>query len=108
MAYQNSDGKIMIDEIAAQSDLNRLMRAADILRHVGQAFGVVISETGSFQGETAKAIMETAQSFQARAQQMVSALDESQAYIRRVVAYYREVDRKAREAISAAQTKGSD
>lgn len=102
MAYRDSDGKITIDEAAAQTDINRAARAAEILRQASNTLKTVVSETSSFQGETANAIVEKAQELQTRVQMMISNLEETQSYTRKVVAHYQEVDRKAKEIIEKA------
>lgn len=104
MAFRDSSGAITIDEWAAQADINKEAQAVGILREVAQVLIAVEAEAGSYyQGETAAAIAEKAQALGLRVQNLIGALEETQDYTRRVVEYYRELDRRVREAIQAGK-----
>lgn len=106
MAFRDSSGAITIDEWAAQADINKEAQAAAILREASQVLIAVEAEAGSYyKGETAAAIAEKARALGLRVQGLMGALEETQDHTRRVVEYYREVDRRVREAIQAG--KGS-
>ena len=61
MAYRDMNGKVMIDEAAAQADIRQERQAEQILRRAANALQAVQNESNSFQGETAAAIGERAE-----------------------------------------------
>ena len=56
MAYHDMNGRIMIDEAAAQADIRQERQAVQILRRAARALRAVQNEANDFQGETASAI----------------------------------------------------
>ena len=100
MAYHDLNGNVMIDEGAAQADIQRAARAESILRDSLAALRNVTMETEYFQGETAAAIAEKNYLLQKRVEHMIAELQEMQAYIRQVISRYQELDRKWREILA--------
>ena len=129
MAYHDLSGKVMIDEAAAMADVQKAGQAVVILREASNALKVVISESESFRGETAEALVEKA-SFsitgaskrekmifsilffakalvpifliflQGKVLKLIAQLEEMQSYTRKVVAHYQELDRQWRDIIA--------
>ena len=52
MAYRDMNGKVMIDEAAAQADIRQERQAEQILRRAANALQAVQNESNSFQGRS--------------------------------------------------------
>ena len=100
MAYHDLNGKVMIDEAAAMADVQKAGQAVVILREASNALRVVISESESFRGETAEALVEKASLLQGKVLKLIAQLEEMQSYTRKVVAHYQELDRQWRDIIA--------
>lgn len=50
MAYRDMNGKVMIDEAAAQADIRQERQAEQILRRAANALQAVQNESNSFRG----------------------------------------------------------
>ena len=100
MAYHDLNGKVMIDEAAAMADVQKAGQAVVILREASNALRVVISESESFRGETAEALVEKASLLQGKVLKLLAQLEEMQSYTRKVVAHYQELDRQWRDIIA--------
>lgn len=94
MAYHDMNGKVMIDEAAAQADIRQERQAEQILRRAAQALQAVQNESNSFQGETATAINEKAEQLRRKILSLVSDLEDTQSYTQRVVRRYWLLDQK--------------
>ena len=100
MAYHDLSGKVMIDEAAAMADIQKAAQAVIILKEASNALKVVISESESFRGETAEALVEKASLLQNKVLKLIAQLEEMQSYTRKVIAHYQELDRKWRDIIA--------
>ena len=85
MAYRDMNGKVMIDEAAAQADIRQERQAEQILRRAANALQAVQNESNSFQGETAAAIGERAEQLRRQILNLISDLEDTQNYTQRVV-----------------------
>ena len=94
MAYHDMNGRITIDEAAAQADIRLERQAVQILRRATQALRAVQNEANSFQGETASAIGDKADSLRLQINNLMDDLEETQNYTQRVVRRYWLLDRK--------------
>lgn len=99
MAYRDIDGRITIDEVAAMSDINKTLEAADKLRRSGAVLQQIIAELQQYQGETVNGTIEKSQEMLRNVNNLLNNLDKTQDYIRRVVAHYRAVDAQCREML---------
>lgn len=99
MAYCNENGVIMIDADAANRDIKRLQTAADKLKEVKRAFKDLQRQAENGQGETSRAIMEKAQEMINKINKVLVQISDSQAFIRRTVEKYREIDEYLRSLI---------
>ena len=88
MAYRDMNGKVMIDEAAAQADIRQERQAEQILRRAANALQAVQNESNSFQGETAAAIGERAEQLRRQILNLISDLEDTQNYTQRVVRRY--------------------
>ena len=76
MAYRDMNGKVMIDEAAAQADIRQERQAEQILRRAANALQAVQNESNSFQGETAAAIGERAEQLRRQILNLISDLED--------------------------------
>ena len=83
MAYRDMNGKVMIDEAAAQADIRQERQAEQILRRAANALQAVQNESNSFQGETAAAIGERAEQLRRQILNLISDLEDTQRVVRR-------------------------
>ncbi len=103
MAYYDENGRIMIDEAAANRDISKLQAAQEILNRVIAAFQQLNSQAAEGQGETARALSDKSQEMIARISRTVQQMDDAKSTIRTTVAKYREIDRALREMINASE-----
>lgn len=103
MAYRDMNGKVMIDEAAAQADIRQERQAEQILRRAANALQAVQNESNSFQGETAAAIGERAEQLRRQILNLISDLEDTQNYTQRVVRHYWLLDQKWKQIFESAR-----
>lgn len=101
MAYRDMNGKVMIDEAAAQADIRQERQAEQILRRAANALQAVQNESNSFQGETAAAIGERAEQLRRQILNLISDLEDTQNYTQRVVRRYWLLDQKWKQTFES-------
>ncbi len=102
MAYYDFDGKITIDEAAAEKDVRNIRAAREILVEAKRSIDRLFAQASESTGDTAAAILEKAQELAKKVDVLVNRLDESAHLIQKTVAHYQEVDRQVKAAIAAA------
>ena len=103
MAYRDMNGKVMIDEAAAQADIRQERQAEQILRRAANALQAVQNESNSFQGETAAAIGERAEQLRRQILNLISDLEDTQNYTKRVVRRYWLLDQKWKQIFESSR-----
>lgn len=103
MAYRDMNGKVMIDEAAAQADIRQERQAEQILRRAANALQAVQNESNSFQGETAAAIGERAEQLRRQILNLISDLEDAQNYTQRVVRRYWLLDQKWKQIFESSR-----
>ena len=103
MAYRDMNGKVMIDEAAAQADIRQERQAEQILRRAANALQAVQNESNSFQGETAAAIGERAEQLRRQILNLISNLEDTQYYTQRVVRRYWLLDQKWKQIFESSR-----
>lgn len=103
MAYRDMNGKVMIDEAAAQADIRQERQAEQILRRAANALQAVQNESNSFQGETAAAIVERAEQLRRQILNLISDLEDTQNYTQRVVRRYWLLDQKWKQIFESSR-----
>ena len=103
MAYRDMNGKVMIDEAAAQADIRQEGQAEQILRRAANALQAVQNESNSFQGETAAAIGERAEQLRRQILNLISDLEDTQNYTQRVVRRYWLLDQKWKQIFESSR-----
>lgn len=102
MAYYDFDGRITIDEVAAQKDITNMQAARSILAEAKVSVDRMAQQASESQGETAIAMLDKANELSKKISNLMQNLDESIAYIRRVIAHYQLLDQQVKAAIAAA------
>lgn len=103
MAYRDMNGKVMIDEAAAQADIRQERQAEQILRRAANALQAVQNESNSFRGETAAAIGERAEQLRRQILNLISDLEDTQNYTQRVVRRYWLLDQKWKQIFESSR-----
>ena len=103
MAYRDMNGKVMIDEAAAQADIRQERQAEQILRRAANALQAVQNESNSFQGETAAAIGERAEQLRRQILNLISDLEDTQNYTQRVARRYWLLDQKWKQIFESSR-----
>lgn len=103
MAYRDMNGKVMIDEAAAQADIRQERQAEQILRRAANALQAVQNESNSFQEETAAAIGERAEQLRRQILNLISDLEDTQNYTQRVVRRYWLLDQKWKQIFESSR-----
>ena len=103
MAYRDMNGKVMIDEAAAQADIRQERQAEQIPRRAANALQAVQNESNSFQGETAAAIGERAEQLRRQILNLISDLEDTQNYTQRVVRRYWLLDQKWKQIFESSR-----
>lgn len=106
MAYRNSDGRITIDEDVALLDVQTAGEAEEILRNATSKLRELISEAQAYEGETVRAIIEKATEMLQRTEKLIRNLEDAQSYTKKVVAHYKLVDEKCKEALQSNTASG--
>ena len=101
MAYRDMNGKVMIDEAAAQADIRQERQAEQILRRAANALQAVQNESNSFQG--AAAIGERAEQLRRQILNLISDLEDTQNYTQRVVRRYWLLDQKWKQIFESSR-----
>lgn len=107
MSYQDSTGNITIDEIAAQTDKNRINQALASLENARNTVKILAETATVGQGKTCLAISEKSQELIVKIDEMISRLYETENFITNTVNYYQAIDEELRQNInSSLQTFG--
>ena len=101
MAYHDENGKITIDEVAANSDIEKLTASMQKLAEIKAKFQQLTEQAGQSQGETATAIADKSSEMIAKLTKTQRQLEETIGLIRRTVAHYQQIDQALRDVINS-------
>lgn len=101
MAYYDENGKITIDENAANSDIRRIETALARLEDSKKTLTALLKQAADGQGQTTMAVTEKSAELVNRINDMISRLEETRDFIRRTVAHYQQVDADLKAKILA-------
>ena len=96
MAYRDENGRITIDEAAANADIRKIAQAQDILHNALSGLRAAQAEAEGSKGQTAQAIYDKSQAIQ----KLDGSLDETIHYIRHVIAVYKAKDEALKNMMS--------
>ena len=92
MAYHDANGKITIDDAAANHDIALANSARECLQQVDSQLVLMLQQTDSFEGETALALRDKSAELLSRVRRMTTEIEEMVSYTRSVVAHYKAID----------------
>lgn len=102
MVYHDANGRIMIDELAAQRDIGLLKESAELLNeaeNILRDVQVLVSETES--PVTAK-LQDAGEYLRKNVTQLSAAMQQLSTGIQKTVSKYQEIDRELKNTISAS------
>lgn len=102
MAYHDANGRITIDELAAQRDIGLLKESAELLNeaeNILRDVQVLVSETES--PVTAK-LQDAGEYLRKNVTQLSAAMQQLSTGIQKTVSKYQEIDRELKNTISAS------
>ena len=102
MAYHDANGRITIDELAAQRDIGLLKESAELLNeaeNILRDVQVLVSETES--PVTAK-LQDAGEYLRKNVTQLSAAMKQLSTGIQKTVSKYQEIDRELKNTISAS------
>ncbi|MCI5700940.1 MAG: hypothetical protein MR308_11280 [Lachnospiraceae bacterium] len=101
MAYYDSNGKITIDEIAANGDIAKINQALPSLENAKNALEHLLEQGSSSKGETGAAVVEKTQELIKMLNTLINALEETKGCISKTVKHYQKLDQEVKASIQA-------
>lgn len=102
MALYDQNGKITIDENAAQYDMRKIRDAIQYLESSRKTMTSLIQQASHMQGETGDAISEKAIELRKQIDSMIDRLNESIKFINKTVSHYQWLDKQVKDIINAS------
>lgn len=107
MAFRDQNGKITIDEIAADKDVKAVNAACELYAQAMVLTQRMTALSTELKGETGTAVTESSARLQDELERMKAFSEETAAYIKAVVARYEQIDRELKEHIEAYPAGGA-
>lgn len=107
MAYHDGNGRLMIDGQAADRDIRRLKEAVQALTDSRAGIRSLRARSAGMKGQAAQAIQEKSLEMEKRLTQAIGGLEETAAYIRKVVDRYQKIDEEAARTICQAAAQAA-
>ena len=107
MAYHDENGRITIDEQAANKDIKRLMESAQVLRTSRDAIVSLQRQAADMEGQISLAVIVKSQEMEKKLSQMIDKLEYTADYIRKTVRRYEILDEQIKQAIQSASNMAS-
>lgn len=101
MALYDENGRITIDEVAAQRDVKKIREALSYLNESRRTINNLIQQATATQGETGSAIIEKAGELRGQIDALIARLNETESFINKTVAHYQRVDQQVKDIISS-------
>ncbi len=99
MAFRDQNGKITIDEIAAQKDIQSLQKMKEYLISIKSKIGTINLQAAEFQGDTGETIKEQCAVISKQIDALVQDTDNSVHCIKTTVSKYEQIDRDLKALI---------
>lgn len=103
MAFKDENGKITIDEIAAQQDIRNLNKSKESLLTAIEHLKEIVALAAEFSGNTGTAIGETALQLQKQIQATIDSVDTTSNNIDSTIKKYQAIDAALKDAINGAK-----
>ena len=101
MAFKDSNGKITINEIAAQKDISNIEAAIDDLKAARDSLNEIKYQAQSFQGKTAVAMEESSVLMVSKYNALIDQLETTKSLISETVEKYRKIDENLTKLINS-------
>lgn len=101
MAFRDQNGKITIDEIAAQQDIQNMTKSRESLVEAIDHIKQIQAGSTGFQGETGVVLQEQCAEFIQMLNQQIENIDRAIDAISKTVARYQEIDRQLKDQIQS-------
>ena len=108
MAFYDENGKITIDEVAAQKDVNNLEQLNEILNGIMDTMGQIELMASEFDSETNKGIIEEIMSIKLSLKNLSTQTTLTSDFIKNVVRKYQAIDKNLREAFNSTNGTGGN
>ena len=92
MAYHNAQGKVTIDEAAANEDINKIRQAISKLEEAQNRIQQLNTMASSMKGQTAEAILAQCERLNKKVSDLIEKLNRSIGFIKDTVQKYKEED----------------
>ncbi len=102
MAFKDENGKITIDEIAAQKDIQKLTAAKECLLNAEKYLREISAISMEFSGNSQKMIFESSQLFQSKIALLNRNIDECNSTIKSTINKYQLIDSKLKDVINSS------
>lgn len=103
MAFKDENGKITIDEIAAQQDIRNLNKSKESLLTAIEHLKEIVALAAEFSGNTGTAIGETALQLQKQILATIDSVDTTSNNIDSTIKKYQAIDATLKDAINGAK-----
>ena len=101
MAFKDANGKITIDEVAAQRDIANIRASIEHLDVVDRLLTQMIQSASEFSGDTGKAIIDSCSSLQSQIRMMRDYSDRTAISIDSIIKKYEQIDRDLRDIMNS-------
>ena len=103
MAFKDENGKITIDEVAAQNDVQALQKIGEFLSGIKSKISTIQMQTQEFQGDTGVVISEQCTNLIKQIDKLMGETEDSVHLIKNTVAKYEQIDRDLKSMIEQHQ-----
>lgn len=103
MAFRDENGKITIDEVAAQQDIKNLNKSKENLDTAMTHLKEIVALAAEFSGNTGTVITETALQLQKQVQGTIESIDTTSQNIDATIKKYQAIDQALKETINSTQ-----
>lgn len=100
MAVKDANGRITIDEVAAQKDINAIRAAMEHLSTADNLLTYMIYMASEFSGETGKALVDTCAQLQKQIRSLNNFSENATIAIDNTIKKYEQIDRELKELIN--------
>lgn len=103
MAFKDENGRITIDEVAAQKDVRNLLKSKENLENVSAKLKEILAVAMEFSGKTGTVIGETAQQLEKEVLAAIARVDETVNTIQVTVKTYQTIDSNLKDLITGTK-----
>ena len=100
MAFKDANGRITIDEVAAQKDVANIQAAIRDLQAARDSLNEIMCQAQSFSGRTANSMVEYSARLLKEYDVLISKLEESASLIQQTIDKYQKIDENVRNIIN--------